>query len=207
MGAVTSRDEILDAAMELIDREGVDALSMRSLAAKLDVAVTAIYHHVGNRRQLEEALLERIVERGLPVTTTGGTPERRVLSTARSLLAAIGAHSALMGFAQRNGRLPSLAAPARTAIARSFSEAGLRGAALADATEAVVMLVAQHAITRYYSTRWPSPQEIVGVDEAGLDRVAVGKLRQRTDADHTFEIALRALVRGLLPRAVPLAGY
>src|SRR5712671_366215 len=106
MGGSTSRDEILDAAMMMIDRDGVDALSMRSLAMQLDVAVTAIYHHVGNRQALEEALLDRIVERALPITTTGRTPEQRVLSTARSLLDAIRAHRPLMGFAQRRGRLP-----------------------------------------------------------------------------------------------------
>jgi AcrR family transcriptional regulator len=187
MDGSTSRDEILDVAIELIDREGADALSMRNLAAKLDVAVTAIYHHVGNRRQLEDALLDRILERALPIRTTGRTPERRVLSTAQSLLVSIREHKALMGFAQRHGRLSRLSAPAREAIAAAFTDAGLRRRAAADATDAVIMLVAEHAIAEFYATRWPAQED--------------ADVRRQPDPDHMFDVALGALVRGLLAGA------
>ena len=40
-------DVILDAAADLIEKDGVEAFSMRGLAERIGVAVTSIYWHVG----------------------------------------------------------------------------------------------------------------------------------------------------------------
>ena len=45
-----SRTRIIDAALAMIDRDGVDAFSMRSLAADLDVTPMALYNHVGGEQ-------------------------------------------------------------------------------------------------------------------------------------------------------------
>ena len=42
-----SRERILDAALELIDAEGLDAMSMRTLAARLGVQAMSLYHQQG----------------------------------------------------------------------------------------------------------------------------------------------------------------
>ena len=42
-----TRDAIVDAAMGLVEAQGIDALTMRRLSDELGVAVTAIYWHVG----------------------------------------------------------------------------------------------------------------------------------------------------------------
>lgn len=49
-----SREQIVGAAMELLDTEGVNGLSMRRLGTKLDAGATSIYWHVKNK----DALLE-----------------------------------------------------------------------------------------------------------------------------------------------------
>jgi AcrR family transcriptional regulator len=54
-----SRARILDTALAMIDRDGLDALSMRRLAAELDVSAMSLYHHVPNK----EALLMGVTER------------------------------------------------------------------------------------------------------------------------------------------------
>ncbi|MEU1998020.1 TetR/AcrR family transcriptional regulator C-terminal domain-containing protein [Nocardia gamkensis] len=46
---VLNRDEILSAAVELIERDGVEALSMRKLAAAVDVEAMSLYNHVANK--------------------------------------------------------------------------------------------------------------------------------------------------------------
>jgi AcrR family transcriptional regulator len=55
-----SRDQIVAAAMELLDAEGLDALSMRKLGAKLDAGATSLYWHVANKDELLELVLDRI---------------------------------------------------------------------------------------------------------------------------------------------------
>lgn len=62
MPAPLSRDSILDGAVELIEREGSGALSMRRLGAELGVEGMAIYHHLSGRDELLTAIGERLLE-------------------------------------------------------------------------------------------------------------------------------------------------
>lgn len=53
-----TREKVADAALELIDREGPDAFSLRKLAGELDVEPMSLYNHVPNK----EALLDDVAE-------------------------------------------------------------------------------------------------------------------------------------------------
>jgi len=47
-----SEAEILAAALEIIERDGIDGLTMRRLSTQLGVALGATYHHVKNKHAL-----------------------------------------------------------------------------------------------------------------------------------------------------------
>ena len=47
-----SRDQIVTAALELLDAEGLEGMNMRALGKHLDSAPTAVYWHVGSRESL-----------------------------------------------------------------------------------------------------------------------------------------------------------
>lgn len=55
--APLTRDEILGAALALIDAEGPDALSMRKLASALGVEAMTLYHHLPGK----DAILDGVV--------------------------------------------------------------------------------------------------------------------------------------------------
>jgi AcrR family transcriptional regulator len=55
-------DRIVRAALEMIDRDGVDGLSMRKLGAALGVEGMALYRHVGNKQRLLDLVVERLLE-------------------------------------------------------------------------------------------------------------------------------------------------
>jgi TetR/AcrR family transcriptional regulator, tetracycline repressor protein len=57
-----SRERLVEAALELINQEGLDALSMRALADRLDVKAASLYWHVRDRRELVELLAESILD-------------------------------------------------------------------------------------------------------------------------------------------------
>jgi AcrR family transcriptional regulator len=57
-----SAERIIDVAGAMIDKEGIDALTMRRLAEELGVAATAIYWHVRTRDDLLRGILERSLE-------------------------------------------------------------------------------------------------------------------------------------------------
>src|SRR2546422_10541255 len=56
-----TRDRLVEAALALINEEGLDGLSMRALADRLDVKAASLYWHVRDRRELLELLAEEIL--------------------------------------------------------------------------------------------------------------------------------------------------
>ncbi|NUU22067.1 MAG: TetR family transcriptional regulator [Streptomycetaceae bacterium] len=57
-----SREAVLAAALDVVDREGLEALSMRRLAADLGVEPMALYHHASSKEGLLDGLVERVFD-------------------------------------------------------------------------------------------------------------------------------------------------
>ena len=56
-----TREKIVDAALTLLERDGLQGISMRKLAQELDAGAATLYWHVGDKEQLLGLLLDRIV--------------------------------------------------------------------------------------------------------------------------------------------------
>ncbi|MFC5749007.1 TetR/AcrR family transcriptional regulator [Actinomadura rugatobispora] len=82
-----TRDLIVGAAITIIERDGSRALSMRKIAAELDVGVMTLYNHVPNKGALLEAVAETVLaDLDVPASATG--PDRDWKLNARTLVAA-----------------------------------------------------------------------------------------------------------------------
>jgi AcrR family transcriptional regulator len=57
-----NRHRIVEAALALMDDEGMDRLTMPRIAARLGVGTMSLYRHVRNKADLVEAVAERIFE-------------------------------------------------------------------------------------------------------------------------------------------------
>jgi AcrR family transcriptional regulator len=55
-----SRDRIVAEAVALLDAEGIDALSMRSLGTRLGAGATSLYRHVANKDELIELVVDEV---------------------------------------------------------------------------------------------------------------------------------------------------
>src|SRR5215217_6630955 len=53
-----SRRRILEAAVRFVDREGLEALSMRKLGSELGVEAMSLYNHVPNKGALLDGMVE-----------------------------------------------------------------------------------------------------------------------------------------------------
>jgi AcrR family transcriptional regulator len=56
------RQQVIDEALRLVDDEGLDALSLRTLAARLGVQAPTLYWHVGSKAGLLDALADAIMD-------------------------------------------------------------------------------------------------------------------------------------------------
>ena len=97
-----SRDRILDAALTLIDDDGLAALSMRRLGEALGVEAMSLYHHVASKAALLDGVHERILTRLAPPPADTRDWQAYVRHQARSLHATLCAHPRAIGlFAAR----------------------------------------------------------------------------------------------------------
>ncbi|MGW6913502.1 TetR/AcrR family transcriptional regulator C-terminal domain-containing protein [Kitasatospora sp. NPDC054939] len=56
-----SRDAIVREAIAMLDADGVEALSMRKLAARLNAGATSLYRHVATKDELMELAVDEVV--------------------------------------------------------------------------------------------------------------------------------------------------
>jgi AcrR family transcriptional regulator len=56
-----SREQIVRAAIELADADGLDTLSLRRLGAKMGAGATSLYWHVANKEELLDLVLDEIL--------------------------------------------------------------------------------------------------------------------------------------------------
>lgn len=65
-----SRDRVQMCALQMADSDGLDALSMRNLAARLGVKAMSLYHHVAGKEDVLDAITDLVIaEIALPALT------------------------------------------------------------------------------------------------------------------------------------------
>src|SRR2546429_3970851 len=79
-----TRDRLVGAALELVNEEGLEGLSMRALADRLEVKAASLYWHVRDRRELLELLAESILD-GVGRPRRGTDWRQRVLAIGEAL--------------------------------------------------------------------------------------------------------------------------
>lgn len=80
LSAVDSRT-IIDAAVEIVTDQGLEALSIRSVAAHLGLSPMSVYRYVESKNDLLDGVVLRILDRMEIPTTFSETWEQRIIDT------------------------------------------------------------------------------------------------------------------------------
>ncbi len=172
-----SRERLVAAALELIHEEGIEALSMRGLADRLEVKAASLYWHVRDRRELLELLAEEIL---------GSVARPKADAAWRESVLAIGDALRKRVASQKDAGRILLEVP--EALERSdtfadlkaqFQRAGLQAAEAADLAR----------LTMIYVINGPSPTERPAVESRPVGEPAL--------------IAIDSGSRGVVLRAGP----
>src|SRR5205085_11010218 len=57
-----TKERVLEQAIALADKDGIEALTMRKLGRALGVEAMSLYNHVANKGELVAAMVDRVVE-------------------------------------------------------------------------------------------------------------------------------------------------
>ena len=89
-----SREQIIEASIELLDGSGEDGLTFRALSERLATGPGAIYWHIANKSDLLTAACDAIVARTMNAAslTPGATPQAAIRLLALTIFDAIDAH-------------------------------------------------------------------------------------------------------------------
>jgi TetR/AcrR family tetracycline transcriptional repressor len=195
-GRSVNAGDVLDVAGRIVERHGVDALTMRRLADELGVAVTSIYWHVGGRDVVLDGLVDRLLAEMEELPVGDGTPAERIASLTRSLRRALLERPHLVGLAHERDRTPAMFLPVQQAMALELAALGVRGAEAALALRALQVHVVSSVLMERAATRnashgtvatglWPADWE---------DHELVVALADAADYDAVFELGLGALI-------------
>jgi AcrR family transcriptional regulator len=155
-----SRERILAAALELVDAQGIDALSMRKLGQSVGYEAMSLYNHVTNKDDLLDGMLDLVLAEMEPPAQDGGLPAIRA--------AALSAHEALQRHPWAAGLLM---APARVRPARLEFMDALLGALRNAGFSAETTYHAYHALDAHIIgfSLWASTHDFSLPDEIGDD--------------------------------------
>ena len=198
------RDDVVRAALELVEDGGIAALSMRKLAAELGVTTTTIYWHVGSRDELVIALIQMLADQQGRVDVDGFTPQERVMSAVRNIWRNALAHRNVTALASQVGATTLLELPLEVALVAELEAAGVRGAAARDALRAILACVAGFLVSAWRGDDAAPPElrhaALWGiVDDERIHRSTVKAMSRPADLDALFERSLRAVVHALVP--------
>ncbi len=87
-----SRDRIIEASIELLDRIGEGGLTFRTLSERLATGPGAIYWHIASKSDLLTAACDAIVARTMNTPVDGATPKAIIRALALAMFDAIDAH-------------------------------------------------------------------------------------------------------------------
>ncbi len=193
MAALTRR-RILECAVAIADRDGLDAVTLRRIAGDLGVHVTSLYNHVETRDAITDGIVEFLLDQAhLPVTPVDWEEWVRTFFAAMSALATQhpGAFAALSRRPVQGARA---AASFEIAMA-AFARAGLSAGEAYTAVKAAVFPALMVGAERSMSARGELPETVM----EDLPPESFPQFHALEDYDPTlaWAFSLETLVAGL----------
>ncbi|MEV7182087.1 TetR/AcrR family transcriptional regulator C-terminal domain-containing protein [Kitasatospora sp. NPDC093679] len=195
-----TREKVLNAALDLADRDGVEKLSMRRLGAELGVEAMTLYHYVPNKAALLDGLVERVVTAVRPELDgpADAWPER-LRDFAAAFRAELLRHPGVIVLVATR---PARSAEALRIVEDTAAFLGRAGIAPVDAlriVNSVATLVIGQCLAEAATTPG-HPDEPTDADLTALPVLAAavaGGLGTPEDHRARFDLALDALLAGL----------
>lgn len=193
-------DEVVDRAIEIAQAEGERGLTMRGLADACGVTPMALYHHVENKEALLTAIVDRVVADAIGDFGSGAQAWREdLIGFASRYRQGFLDHPTAAQVYLRRPVISEAMARCTELLFAAFERAGMQGDQLAEATDALVLLLMgsiANDLTRPNEVRYQLMAELAD-DEGERLRSAIDAYSDR-DGDERFRRSVGWLLDGLL---------
>lgn len=199
-----NRDAIAAAALELLDRDGIDALSMRRLADELGVGTMTLYGYFRSKTELLDAIIDSSV--GAGVLIAEGTWRERAATLARGMRAYLERHPALVQIRLRQTMTRPRQFAVTEQVVRALIDAGLPRDEAARAFRLIFTYVFGYAAFSPEATAERARAEVraslaaLPPDEYPLLSSMVGEAVAAAAGDEQFDFGLELILDGVEAR-------
>jgi TetR/AcrR family tetracycline transcriptional repressor len=204
---------VVEAALALVDAEGVAALSMPRLARRLDAGVMTLYGYVRDKQDLLDAVAQRAIAEVRVPALAGGDWRAILLGWGHGLRRALLAHPGVAGvLAGRSVIGPGIFRGLETLLG-PLARAGFTPEDAARAVYAVLIYTLGFALWEAPRAREQTEAAYAAQWREGFARLPAGEFPHAAAAlphlgtlasPAQFEFGLAALVAGLRPPGAPL---
>ena len=136
-----TRERIVQSALEIVDENGLDALSLRRVAARLGVTPMPLYRHVANGDELVDLVVEALLEREGPADHVEEQWDLLLEQIAWRTRGTLLRHPAVFDALRRRALSTPTAMHGMESLLESFARAGLSASDAVAAYSAVLMPV------------------------------------------------------------------
>ena len=195
----TTTEEVVAAAIDIVDREGVDALTIRRVAQAVGLSPMGVYRHVRDKDELLDRVVDTVVSGSLAALEVSGTWDEKIEELFR--------YARRLNLEHPGVAVLSVLRPTPVVgVARFYSqvlaaldEGGLTGKKAVHAFDTLLMFM-------FGSVLWEIPrsdtvrQRLVAVavgDEAAAEIVERAGDLVRRDPTEYFEAGLKTILDGL----------
>lgn len=195
-----SRDRIEQEALALIEREGMEAFSMRRLGEALDCEAMSLYHHFPNKAHVLDALVDRVLS-GIHIPQRDLSPHERLRQLAHRWRAMARSHARFYPWLALHRWNSQVGVTFLGEILSCFVDAGLpeEQAARGFRVLGYYMLGATLDETSGYahgpSSLSPMSEEELAHKHPDVSRA--GRFFAPDQFDQTFELGLALVLQGL----------
>ena len=205
----------MQAAVDLADRDGLDALTMRRLGAELGVEAMSLYKHVANKSEILDGIVELVVAE-IDIPSGGADWKVAMRRRAISARAVLSRHSWAIGLLEARGSMGPTALRYLDAILGNLRLAGFSIENAAHAFWLLDSYVYGHVIQET-SLPFTSSEEMTESAGSLLEQITTNEyphlvemgqraLRSEYSFDTEFEYGLDLILDALDGTAIEAAG-
>jgi len=200
-GAGLSRERVLQAGLELVDREGVGALTMRRLGKELGVEAMSLYGYVVNKQDLLDGVLDCVYDEMPRSIALDGPWQERLRVTARKFREVLLRHPNTVSLVAAR---PVMSEGSLGLVESALAELRSLGVDIARANQVLTVIVAftvGHVASQVGDSDRPPATEVQAFHHAldrsrfphVADRAALGSV----DREAEFALGLDFIVDGV----------
>ncbi|MEU5871134.1 TetR/AcrR family transcriptional regulator C-terminal domain-containing protein [Glycomyces sp. NPDC047369] len=194
-----SRERVLEAALALVERDGLGALTMRRLAGELGIEAMSVYHYVPNKDALLDGLVERVVERAVEARPAGATWQEALREYALAMRRTLLAHPEVVPLLAGRPALTARTMATVEAVLGTLREAGFSPAQGLRMIHAITGLAIGEAAVQTGARSDPLGPN--AVDAGSFPLLAAAVEGGAADLNGRFDFALSALLSGFAAAA------